>query len=224
MKPITAGLVAAGTACALFATPTLSHNYMEMLRGPAGYMADIEVRVAHGCGESPVNQVRVKIPEGMFRVRAFENRDWDIEVKMRPVDPPVPGYVGQPITETVDEIIWSNPKSALPITMHEGFKFRGRLPDEPGRILFFRTLNYCEEGDDLYVDLPEENININDEDFAEKFDAFMRATATPSPYMILYKPSLPQYPWEWTSQDIRDAAISDVSMDVDTTIVIDAAE
>ncbi len=114
-------------------------------------------------------------------------------------------------TETADEIVWKNPKSPIPDMTIEGFRFRAKLPNEPGCVLFFKTLNQCEEGDDNYIDLPEPGININDEDFAEKFMSFMTATATPSPYLILYKSELPQYPWEWDTQEIRDAAIAEAN-------------
>ena len=194
--------------CLLMTDPAESHDYLTELRAPAGHLHDIEIRVAHGCKGSRVNEVRVKIPEDIYTVRMFNNRNWQTEVKMRKVDPPVVGDFGRPITETVDEIIWKNPKSPIPDMTIEGFRFRAMLPNEPGRVLFFRTLNQCEEGDDNYIDLPETEININDEDFAEKFMSFITATATPSPYLILYKSELPQYPWEWDTQEIRDAAIA----------------
>ncbi len=188
--------------------PAESHNYLTEIRAPAGYMHDIEVRVAHGCLGSSVNEVRIKIPEGIYEVRIFHNRNWETETKMRQVDPPVVGGFGRKITETVDEIVWKNPTSPIPDMMIEGFRFRAKLPNEPGRILFFKTLNQCEEGDDNYIDLPESNININDEDFDQKFMSFMAATATPSPYLVLYKSEFPQYPWEWDTQEIRDAAVA----------------
>ena len=85
--------------------------------------------------------------------------------------------------------------------------FRAKLPDEVGRVLFFRTLNDCPEGDDYYVDLPDDNINISDPDFHKKFWAFMIATPTPAPYLILTKPARPQYPWEWESMEQRSHAL-----------------
>ncbi len=193
--------------CALLAfisAPAGAHNYLQALEAPAGYVQDIIMRVPHGCKGSPVNQVRVKIPEGMFRVTVAWRDDWDITVKMRPVDPPIQMKGGMPpVTETVDEIMWSNPKNVLPPDRVGEFKFRGLLPNEPGKIVFFRTLNDCPEGDDYYVDLPPEPLDLDDPEFHTKFWGFMSATATPAPYLILVKPDRPQYPWQWTQLEDR---------------------
>jgi uncharacterized protein YcnI len=181
-----------------------AHNYLQALEAPAGYVQDVTMRVPHGCKGSPVNQVRVKIPEGMLRVTVAWRDDWDITVKMRPVDPPLQMKGGMPpVTETVDEIMWSNPKNILPPDRIGEFEFRGLLPNEPGRILFFRTLNDCVDGDDYYVDLPAEPLDLDDPQFHEKFWSFMSATATPAPYLILTKPQRPQYPWQWKTPEDR---------------------
>lgn len=186
-----------------------AHNYLREIQAPAGYVQDVVMRVPHGCKDSPVNKVRVKIPEGVYRVTVEYRDDWKVEVKKRKVDPPIPGDGGRPITETVDEIIWSNPKNVLPADRVGEFRFRAKLPNEPGRILFFRTANDCVDGDDYYVDLPEMELNLNDPAFHEKFWAFMTATATPSPYVILVKPDRPQYPWEWENMADRAHALPD---------------
>ncbi len=184
-----------------------AHNYLLETESPAGYVRDIVMRVPHGCKDSPVINVRVKIPDDVYRVTVAHRDDWDVDVKMRKVDPPVVGDAGREITETVDEIIWSNPKEPLPADRVGEFRFRAKLPNEVGRILFFRTLNTCEEGDDNYIDLPEANLDPGDPGFHTKFWEFMIATATPSPYLILTRPERPQYPWEWSSMADRAHAL-----------------
>ena len=186
-----------------------AHNYLRETQAPAGYVADVVMRVPHGCKGSPVNNVRIKMPEGVYRVTTAHRDDWEVTVKMRELDPPLPGDGGQMITETVDEIMWSNPKTLLPPDRIGEFMFRAKLPDEVGRILFFRTLNSCVEGDDNYVDLPEDELRLDDPDFHKKFWAFMTASATPAPYLILTKPERPQYPWEWESVADRPANPAD---------------
>jgi uncharacterized protein YcnI len=184
-----------------------AHNYLAETEAPAGYVRDITMRVPHGCLGSPVKQVRIKIPDGVYRVTVQHREDWEVAVKLREVDPPVVGDGGRPITETVDEIIWSNPDNVLPPDRIGEFKFRAKLPNEVGRILFFRTLNACVEGDDNYVDLPEMSLNLQDPEFHKKFWEFMTATATPAPYLILVKPDRPQYPWEWEAMADRQHAL-----------------
>ena len=196
MQRITIGSAAAGV-CGLLAAPVFAHNTFTSMQAPAGYLQDLEMRVTHGCKGSPVNSVRIKMPEGVVRVTVNNTRDWTVETKLRKLAKPVPGDGGNMINETVDEIIWSNPKSTIPaLGSFEGFKFRAALPKTPGAILYFKTINGCEKGDDKYVDLPQEPLTIGMPDFGKKLLAFMSATPGPSPFLILEKPSKPQYPWE----------------------------
>jgi uncharacterized protein YcnI len=194
MKTIFAFSLAA--TAVLAATPALSHNTFTTMYAPAGYLQDLEMRVTHGCKGSPVKEVKIKIPDNVMRVSVGVNRDWEVETKMRKLPKPVPGEGGNMITETVDEIIWKNPKSTIPaLGSFEGFKFRAALPDKPGEIVFFRTVNVCVAGDDKYIDLPKEPLNAKTPDLSTKLFKFMTATPGPAPFLLLEKPSRPQYPF-----------------------------
>jgi uncharacterized protein YcnI len=173
-----------------------AHNTFTSMYAPAGYVQDLEMRVTHGCKGSPVKEVRIKIPEGVNRVSVGHNRDWKVEVKNRKLPKPVPGEGGNMITETADELIWKDPKTPIPaMGIFEGFKFRAALPNKPGEILFFRTINVCVAGDDKYIDLPAETLTVGTADFPAKLGKFMAATPGPSPFLILEKPARPQYPF-----------------------------
>lgn len=194
MKTIFAFSLAATAVLAV--TPALSHNTFTTMYAPAGYLQDLEMRVTHGCKGSPVKEVKIKIPDNVMRVSVGVNRDWEVETKMRKLPKPVPGEGGNMITETVDEIIWKNPKSTIPaLGSFEGFKFRAALPDKPGEIVFFRTVNVCVAGDDKYIDLPKEPLNAKTPDLSTKLFKFMTATPGPAPFLLLEKPSRPQYPF-----------------------------
>lgn len=196
MKKLLLATAAAGF-CGLFATTASAHDTLTNMEGYAGYVTDFEMRVTHGCKGSPVKEVRVKIPEGLTRISVGANRDWKVETKMRKLDKPVPGDGGNMLTEVVDEITWKDPASPIPAGgVFEGFKFRAALPKEVDKILFFRTINVCETGDDKYVDLPKEELKVNDPDFPKKLMGFMTATPGPSPFLITRKAPKPQYPWE----------------------------
>ena len=188
--------MAAGMAAALLALPALAHNTLTSMYAPAGYLQDLELRVTHGCKGSPVKEVKVRIPDGVMRVQVAHNRDWTIETKMRKLPKPVPGEGGNMITETVEEIVWKNPKSNIPAGgFFEGFKFRAALPDKPGEIVFFRSVNVCVDGEDRYIDLPSEPLNASTPDLSGKLFKFMTATPGPSAFVILEKPPRPQYPF-----------------------------
>jgi len=195
--------VALGAAALMTATAASAHNYMTELRAPAGYMTDLEARAAHGCLAEDIKEVRIKIPEGVYRVTPINTREWEVEVEMREVKPPVPGDGGRPITRTVDTIIWKNPTAVTPYNRAEGFKFRAKLPNEPGKVIFWQMVNICAEGRDPYTDLPETAFDAKDPNFGKKFEEFMGSTAHPAPYTVLYKPAMPQYPWEWSQDDIE---------------------
>lgn len=189
-------MIAMGVTAALTALPAAAHNNMTSYYAPAGYLQDLELRVTHGCKGSPVKEVKVRIPEGVMRVQVENNRDWQIETKMRKLPKPVPGEGGNMITETVEEIVWKNPRSPMPAGgFFEGFKFRAALPDKPGEIVFFRSINVCVNGEERYIDLPKEPLNARTPDLAKKLMDFMTATPTPSAFVILEKPSRPQYPF-----------------------------
>lgn len=206
MKKLLFATIAAGV-CGLFAAGASAHNVLTSQEGYAGYNTDFEMRVYHGCKGSPVKEVRLKIPDGLTRVLVGNNRDWTVETKMRKLDKPMPGEGGVILTETVDEIVWKDPKSPVPPNgIFEGFRFRGALPNEPGKILFFRTINVCEQGDDKYIDLPKEELKVDMPDFAKKLETFMRATPTPSPFLIVVKPTKPQYPWQTLAPVKAEAA------------------
>lgn len=182
---------AVGAAVLMSAPPASAHNY-SALRAPSNYMHDMEARVAHGFLAEDVVEGRVKIPDGVFRVTPTNTRDWEVEAEMRKVDPPVAGDGGRYITSTVDTIIWKNPAKGIPFNRLEGCKFRAKLPNEPGRVLFWQMVNICADSRDPYADLPEQAFDVKDPEFGEKFLAFMGSTAHPTPYTVLYEAEIPQ--------------------------------
>jgi uncharacterized protein YcnI len=187
------------TALTLFtATGAAAHTYFVENYAPAGYKQDMTMRVPHGCKDKAVKEVHVQMPPNVTGVTVFHNRDWKVETKMRKLDKPVPGEGGNMITETVDEIIWKDPTSPLPaMGFFDSFQFRVSLPKEEGSVLWFKSYNVCVDGsDDRYVDVPKEAMNTSQPDFAKKIGEFMRSVKGPAPYLVLTKPTRPQYPWE----------------------------
>jgi uncharacterized protein YcnI len=186
------------TACTVFASAGASaHTYFVDNYAPAGWKQDMTMRVPHGCKGSPVKEVHVKIPDNVMGVTVADNRDWKIEIKTRKLDKPVPGEGGNMITETVDEIVWKDPKSPLPaMGYYDTFQFRVSLPKEEGSVVWFKSYNVCLEGDDKYVEVPKETLNVSMPDFAKKMGQFMRSVPGPAPYVVLTKPTRAQYPWD----------------------------
>lgn len=177
------GKLAALVVLAGFSGAALGHAYVHLTHMPAGWIQDIEVRVPHGCGPDPTTEVRVKIPEGVMRVRVEHDSDWQVETIMRKLDPPIELGEGFRITETVDEVVWSG--SELPSSRFGRFVIRAALPDEPGRILWFKTTQRCGEKE-LRWDKEKTDDNTS-------MGVFLRTVPDSAPFVVLTEPERPQY-------------------------------
>lgn len=178
-------LVVAGALAVLGAPGAAhAHAYVGQTEVNAGWKQDIEIRIPHGCKGSPTVQVRVKIPDGMVAVMPENNRAWKITTKLRKLPQPVRGEGGVMLTETVDEITWSG--NSVPDTMFERFVFRATIPNEPGRILWFKTIQTCKAGEHRWVEVPPQGA---------KFAEWFRATPEPATFTRIVKAERPQYPF-----------------------------
>ena len=118
----------------------------------AGTFSFITLRITHGCGSSPTTQIRMKIPDGVIRVSAKFMESWTVEKRMRTLEEPYKDEAGNLVTETVDEIIWSG--GSLPDGYYGEFQVRALMPDEPGRVLWFKTIQDCEQGTIRWIEVP----------------------------------------------------------------------
>ncbi|MDG2242157.1 MAG: DUF1775 domain-containing protein [Rhodospirillaceae bacterium] len=191
--------------------PANAHNALDLKEGYAGYSTPMVLSVNHGCKNSPVIGLRIKVPEGVTDAKAAFDPAWDIEYKMRTLETPIMAH-GRQVNEVVGEIIWKNPVKVVPANGWYPFKFRMTLPDEPGKIFHVQNITVCEEGTDPYVDLPEMVLDVNDPEFAKKTWEFMTATATPAPFLVIRAPEKKQYPWEWTPEQARGTATQQEAM------------
>jgi uncharacterized protein YcnI len=154
-----------------------AHAYVNPREVSAGRDQDIEIRIPHGCKGSPTTEVRVKIPDGIYKVLPENNHNWKITIKKRQLPQPMHLEGGVVLTETVDEITWSG--NILPDQMFERFVFRAAIPNEPGKYLFFKTIQTCKQGEVRWVAVPEDTT---------KLEEFMRVTPEPAPLTKIVQP------------------------------------
>ena len=129
-----------------------SHAVINEGTAAAGSFSFITLRITHGCGASPSTQSRMKIPNGVIRVSPKFMENWTVEKRMKTLDPPYRDEAGNLVTETVDEIVWSG--GSLPDGYYGEFQVRASMPDEPGRMLWFKTIQNCEEGTIRWIEVP----------------------------------------------------------------------
>lgn len=158
-----------------------THAFVEGREAYAGYSTDIDLRISHGCKGSPTTSVRVKIPEGITNVYPQHSNRWKISTKKRKLDKPIEMEQGVVISEVIDEITWSG--STLPDDQFDSFVFRVKMPDEPGRLVYFKTIQTCTVGEHRWVEVPTKPVKWLD---------YVKATPEPAPFVKLLKADRPQ--------------------------------
>lgn len=156
-----------------------AHIIIEDMQGRAGYNEILTLVVPHGCGADPTTAVRMKVPEEITLVVPHPGDGWDVEIKKRKTDKPAMRE-GRPITEVVDEIVWSG--NTLPSEELGLFKFMAGLPRTPGKVLYFKTIQVCGEKEDRWVETHD-----NDEEYWRVW--LLKA---PAPFAVVVEPDKPQ--------------------------------
>jgi len=173
-------LASVSSAAVMVATAASAHIVLEKWEENAGYQSFMTLVVPHGCGASPTTEVRMKVPEGVSVIVPEPEQGWKLAVLRKKLDKPITGEGGRPISEVVDEIVWSD--GNLP-TDHLGrFDFLALMPNTPGKVLYFKTIQKCAEGETRWIDTVPENEPIWK----------VWAKASPSPFVTIKQPAAPQ--------------------------------
>lgn len=146
----------AARSCALVLalSPSIAaaHMVADPPEGPAGGYFKAAFRVTHGCQGTPTIAVTIGIPDGVLGARPQAKPGWTIEIKTRPVEPPVDLGHGFMIRETASEIIWRG--GPLPNAHFDEFALTMRTPATPGRTLYFPSIQTCEKSSHEWVQVP----------------------------------------------------------------------
>ncbi len=168
------------TSLALFsASSTRAHIIIEDMQGRAGYNEMLTLIVPHGCGAEATTAIRLKVPEEITLIVPHAGDGWDVEIKKRQTEEPVMRE-GRPITEVVDEIVWTG--NTLPSEQMGIFKFMAGLPPKPGKVLYFKTIQVCGDKQESWVDTHDD-----DEEYWRVW-----LHKTPAPFAVLVEPDKPQ--------------------------------
>ncbi len=144
---LAAALLIAGSVAAA------AHVTVQPNEAVAGTYFQTALNVSHGCEGSATVAIRVKLPDGVLSVKPQQKPGWTIEIKMRALQGPLPSLHGRSIAETVDEVAWRG--GSLPDNLYDTFGLLMRLPDAPGRTLYFPVVQECEHGVHRWIEIPE---------------------------------------------------------------------
>ena len=147
---LSAAAVVAGLA---LSSSAWGHALSVDKNAPAGGCHLVQIGIPYGCAGSPTNTVRIRIPDEIFMVRPELKAGWEMSMNMRKMEPPITSE-GVTYTESVHEIIWSG--GNIGDLEFDRFNLLAPMPREEGKFLYFRTIQACVEGENRWVDIPEE--------------------------------------------------------------------
>lgn len=165
MRPLIHAIAAAASATfAIGSAPAFAHITLEQQEAEAGSAYKAVFRVGHGCEGSPTVRVRVRIPEGVISVKPMPKPGWTVETVTGPYEQSY-DYHGTPVSEGVKEVVWSGGR--LSDEHYDEFVLRGQLAEglPTDRVLYFPTVQECEEGVERWIEIPAEGESPDDYEY-----------------------------------------------------------
>jgi len=156
MSTILRATVVAFAGLALIPAFARAHTVADPDEGTAGGYLRTAFRVTHGCKGSPTTAVTIRVPESVVSAKPMPKPGWTIEIKTRPLDPPVDSGHGFKLREAATEVTWRGGR--LDNAQYDEFVLMLRLPALPqgkaGETLYFPTVQTCEKGENAWTGIP----------------------------------------------------------------------
>jgi uncharacterized protein YcnI len=143
----------------LAAAPAFAHVELETDKAPADSSFKLVFMVPHGCAGSATISLRVHIPEGVTMAKPMPKAGWTLTTVAETLATPV-NYDGMTLTEDVHEIDWS--KGNLPDDFYDEFVILVKLPDMPGKTIYFPVIQECAKGESRWIEIPAQGQNADD--------------------------------------------------------------
>jgi uncharacterized protein YcnI len=142
-------------AAMLAASSARAHITLETHEAAIGSSYKAVFVVPHGCAGSATVKIRVQIPEGVIGVKPMPKAGWNVEVIKGKYAADY-DFHGTKISEGVKEVVWSGGK--LPDDNYDEFVVSTFLTDsfKPNTMLYFPTVQECEQGVSRWIDIPAE--------------------------------------------------------------------
>ena len=142
------------TVATLMASSASAHVTLENRQATIGAGYKAVFAVPHGCAGSATTKIRVQIPEGVIAVKPMPKAGWNVEV-IKGKYAAEYDYHGTKYSEGVKEVVWSGGK--LPDDYYDEFVISTFLTGvlKPDTVLYFPTVQECEQGVSRWIDIPE---------------------------------------------------------------------
>jgi len=149
-------LVFSAAACCSHA---LAHITAQPNEAVAGTYFETSFNVPHGCDGSSTVAIQVTIPAGVLSVKPQMKPGWQVEARTQVIDPPLKGEHGAGTTQAVSSVEWRG--GPLPDGLYDRFGILMKLPDTPGKTLWFPVVQTCENGRREWTDIPADGQSVH---------------------------------------------------------------
>jgi periplasmic copper chaperone A len=154
-------LVVLAAFATLAVSPAAAHVTLENRDAPIDAPYKAIFVVPHGCAGSATVKLRVQIPEGVIASEPAPKPGWNIDVVKGKYAADY-DYQGGKISEGIKEVVWSGGK--LPPHERDQFVIDTYLTGalKPDSMLYFPTVQECEQGISRWIDIPAPGSNPHD--------------------------------------------------------------
>lgn len=133
--------------------PAFAHALMMNKDAKPGAWHLVDIGIPHGCAGAPTTTVKIKIPDGIVNARPQVKVGWKLSMTTRKLETPIVAE-GVNLTEVADEVTWSG--GNLGDLEFDRFAVLVKLPNDPGRTVYFKTIQECGgKGKHSWIEIPE---------------------------------------------------------------------
>lgn len=141
-------------SAAICSTHAFAHITAQPNEAVAGSYFETSLKVPHGCDGSSTVAIQVTIPTDVLSVKPQMKPGWQVDLQTRVIDPPLKGEHGAVIAKAVSAVEWRG--GPLPDSLYDSFGLVMKLPDTPGKTLWFPVVQTCENGRREWTGIPAE--------------------------------------------------------------------
>jgi uncharacterized protein YcnI len=156
------GAVGAAAFVIVHTCAASAHATLETQAAPVGAPYKAVMRVPHGCDGTATTALKIRIPDGVIAVKPMPKPGWTIDTVIGKYPKTYSYFHGAKLSEGVRELSWTGAK--LPDAYYDEFVFTGFLAGdlEPGKTLYFLTVQECEKGVHRWIEIPDEGKSAAD--------------------------------------------------------------